>query len=158
MEAYMHSIQLKGIKCCEFLLLKNKKLYFIEAKENCPNQIAAKTSEEKRQKYQQYVHDIAEKMQHSLAMYANILLGQYDGAAVPEQMRRNLLADKEIRLVLVVKNAEKAWLVPLKEVLEKQLRNDLKIWKIKSFVVINEETAYQKHFIAQISANHNSDG
>lgn len=97
-------------------------------------------------------------MQHSLAMYANILLGQYDGAAVPEQMRRNLLADKEIRLVLVVKNAEKAWLVPLKEVLEKQLRNDLKIWKIKSFVVINEETAYQKHFIAQISANHNSDG
>lgn len=150
---YTKSLRPNGIKCCEFILLRNNKLYFVEAKETCPNQIVADSSKEMKEKYHQTVNDIAEKMRHSLAMYANFLLGQYDSGAIPRFMQENLLADKEIRLLLVVKNAKKEWLLPFKDVLEKELRRDMRIWKIQSFIVINEETACKKHFISKIATD-----
>lgn len=53
----------------------------------------------------------------------------------------------EIRLVLVVKNAEKEWLIPFQDVFKRELREELRIWKIPGFSIINEEMAREKHFI-----------
>lgn len=97
----------RGIKSCEFILRRGNKLYFVEAKTSCPRQITAETTEEKRQKYEMYVRDIAAKMKHSLALYANILLERYTNEGLPEKILEAHMADIEIRLVLVVKNAEK---------------------------------------------------
>ena len=86
-------------------------------------------------------------MRHSLALYANILLKRHDAAGVPNNLLEMDLSAKRIKLVLVVKNAEKVWLPPLKEKLDKKMKQEAKIWKFSDFYVINEESARNKHFI-----------
>lgn len=38
---YRKKLRPNGVKCCEFVLLRGKKLCFVEAKKSCPNQITA---------------------------------------------------------------------------------------------------------------------
>lgn len=40
--------------------------------------------------------------------------------------------------------------VRFKDLFEQQLRNDMRIWKIQNFIIMNEETAYKRHFITKI--------
>lgn len=144
---YRGTLMQNGIKSCEFILRKGKKLYFVEAKKSCPRQMTAGTPVEKVAKYKEYVQDIALKMRHSLMMYSNILLGRYGAEGVPELLREKNLSDLEIRLVLVVKDAQKEWLAPFQDVFGKVLRDELRIWKIPGFSIINEDAARKKHFI-----------
>ena len=58
-DQYTKKLRPNGIKSCEFILRRNNKLYFIEAKKSCPKQIMADTSEEKIIKYKEYIQDIA---------------------------------------------------------------------------------------------------
>lgn len=144
---YNEKLRPNGVKSCEFILRRNNKLYFVEAKKSCPRQLTADSPEEKRAKYNEYIHDIVLKMRHSLAIYANILLERYTKEEIPELLRENNLADIEIRLILVVKNAEKEWLIPFQDVFRNMLREEMRIWKIPGFSVVNEETARKKRFI-----------
>lgn len=144
---YTEKLMLNGIKCCEFILRRENKLYFVEAKSTCPRQITAKTSEEKKEKYKAYIQDIVLKMKHSLTFYSAILLQRYRADGVSELLRQADMSDLQIILVLVVKNAEKEWLIPFQDVFKRELKNEIKIWKISDFVVINEATARNKHFI-----------
>lgn len=144
---YMEKLRPNGIKVCEFILHRDKKLYFIEAKKSCPKQIDASSPEEKKKKYNQYVNDIALKMQHSLTLYANILLRRYSSEGVPESLQQQDLSDMEIRLILVVKDAEKEWLIPFQDVLTRALQRELRIWKIPNISVINEATARTKRLV-----------
>lgn len=52
---YTKNLMSNGIKSCEFILRRESKLYFIEAKSSCPNQIKADTPEEKKKNYNAYV-------------------------------------------------------------------------------------------------------
>lgn len=142
---YREKLRPNGVKCCEFVLLQGKRLCFVEAKKSCPNQITAETPNEKRIKYNQYIQDIVEKMKHSLEIYANILLNRYALDEVPIQMRN--IKDFDIRLVLVIKNAQIDWLVPFRDKFTKELKNEMRIWKIQNFIVLNEEQARKKNFI-----------
>lgn len=142
---YTEKLRQRSIKSCEFVLLRDNKLYFVEAKKSCPNQITANTVEEKRQKYEEYIKGITAKMKHSLILYSNILLGRYSMEGMPEALRD--LSKMDIRLVLVVKNAEKKWLEPFRDIFCRELKDEMQIWKIPTFIVINEETARKKHFI-----------
>ena len=142
---YTEKLRGKGIKICEFLLLRENKLYFIEAKKSCPKQIAADTEEEKREKYKQYIQGIILKMKHSLMLYSNIILRRYSMDNVPEALRD--LSKADVRLILVVKNAEKEWLAPFQDIFNKEMRDEMLIWNIPSFMVINDEIARKKHFI-----------
>lgn len=144
---YQNHLMPNGVKTCEFILKKADTLYFIEAKTSCPNQITADSPEEKRKKYNEYIGDIIDKMRHSLALYANILLKRHDTAGIPDGFLETDLSAKQIKLVLVVKNAEKAWLIPLKDKLDKELKRESKIWKFTDFYVINENCARDKHFV-----------
>ena len=142
---YTEKLKGRGIRICEFLLLRGNKLYFIEAKKSCPKQIAADTEEEKRENYERYIQGIVLKMRHSLMLYSNIILQRYSMDGVPEALRD--LSKVDVRLVLVVKNAKKEWLAPFRDVFNKEMKDEMLIWNIPSFMVINEETARKKHFI-----------
>ena len=146
-DQYTKELRPNGIKSCEFILRRNNKLYFIEAKKSCPKQIMEDTPEEKITKYKKYIQDIALKMKHSLSLYTNILLERYEAKGVPELLQEKNMSNIDIRLVLVVKNADKEWLIPFQDVFRKVLKDELKIWKIPDFIIINEITAREKHFV-----------
>lgn len=120
-------------------------MYFVEAKKSCPNRMQRESSEEKRKKYNEYIQDIVTKMKHSLNLYANILMERYSIDDVPETMRN--LKDIDIRLVLILKNAEIGWLIEYQNVFRRELQNEMRIWKIPDFLILNEEQARKKHFI-----------
>lgn len=144
---YQNNLRSNGVKSCEFILKRADSLYFVEAKSSCPNQITADSPKEKREKYNEYITDIIDKMRHSLALYANILLKRHDAKGIPNNFLETDLSAKQIKLVLVVKNAEEQWLLPLKDKLDKELKREAKIWKFTDFYVINEERARKKCFV-----------
>lgn len=146
-DQYQNNLRGNGVKSCEFILKKADTLYFVEAKSSCPNQITADSPKEKREKYNEYIADIIDKMRHSLALYANILLKRHDATDIPSNFLETDLSAKQIKLVLVVKNAEEMWLMPLKDKLDKELKREAKIWKFTDFYVINEERARKKRFV-----------
>lgn len=92
--------------------------------------------------YQEYIQEIVEKMRHSLNLYANIVLKRYSQDGMPDQLKdaENL----NMRLILIVKNAEIAWLDPFRDKFRKELRKEMRIWKIPDFIILNEEQARKK--------------
>ena len=144
---YQDKLRSNGVKSCEFILFKENALYFIEAKKSCPNQISADTAIEKVEKYHEYIADITNKMRHSLALYANILLKRHDCTGVPPSLLETDLTGKELKLVLVVKNAQPQWLIPLSEKLNRVLNPETGIWKCSRIFVINEATARDMHLV-----------
>lgn len=99
-EQYRKLLMPYGIKICEFLLLRNGNLLFVEAKKSCPNYYEANSTEEKKQKYKEYVDDIAQKMKDSLAFYVNIILERYGKEDVPEGLLEKVLKDRKLVFVL----------------------------------------------------------
>ena len=97
------------------------------------------------EEYQEYIQEIVEKMRHSLNLYANIVLKRYSQDGMPDQLKdaENL----NMRLILIVKNAEIAWLDPFRDKFRKELRKEMRIWKIPDFIILNEEQARKKQFI-----------
>lgn len=144
-EQYKQKLRQNGVRSCEFVLLRGNRLCFVEAKKSCPNQITANSSNEKKTKYHEYIQEIVEKMRHSLNLYANILMKRYSQDGVSEQMKN--VKDLDIRLVLVVKNAETVWLDPFRDKFRNELRKEMQIWKIPEFIILNEEQARKRHFI-----------
>ena len=142
---YTKRIRQMGIKTCELVLLKKGKFCFIEAKNTCPNQITAESSEEAKINYNDYVQEITEKMRDSLNLYANILLQRYSQEGLSEQMRD--VKDLNIYLVLIVKSADRAWLDPFRDKFRKELSKEMRIWNIQEFFILNEEQARKKHFV-----------
>lgn len=135
------------VRCCEFLLLKDRKLLFVEAKKTCPNGEKQNEAGERTKEYHGYVEEITEKMRHSLSLYAAMLAGRRSMEGVGEGIRKADRAKTEIVFVLVVKNAEKEWLKNYADVFQRQLRPEMKIWNIRSVLVMNESTARTKGLI-----------
>ena len=146
-QQYEKKLKPNGIKSCEFILNRGKKLLFVEAKKSCPNEITAETSDEKIEKYNAYISDIVTKMRHSLTSYASFLLKRYDSTGIPDNLMKTDLSKKNIVLVLVVKTAEKEWLIPLQEKLNNELRQESRIWRDVKIFAINEETAKEKQLV-----------
>ena len=65
-EQYTGNLRSNGIKVCEFILKRGKKLYFIEAKSSCPRQIAKDIPEDQREEkeksYNEFINEIVLKM------------------------------------------------------------------------------------------------
>ena len=136
-----------GIKTCEFILFQENRLYFIEAKTNCPNFENAQTGEEKRAKYDAFIQEISQKMRDSLNLYTSLLLKRNDSKELPRNMAGVDLSNIQFRFVLIVKNARPEWLVHYPDKFQSVLRNEMKIWNIPTFAVITEEKARKKHFV-----------
>ena len=143
---YTKSLRDNGIKSCEFILRKGKKLYFFEAKSSCPRQIMKDIpdKDEKKKQYDEFIEEIVLKMRHSLALYGNILLKQYSQDKVPEKLSNTL-----IYLVLVINPQEGEWEPEpeLQDDLRLHLKDEMRIWKIQSLFVITPQQARKKQFI-----------
>ena len=142
------TINRNGVKCCEFLLKRERNILFVEAKNSCPNHNAREASENNSMKYNDYISEITEKMRHSLELYASILLNRQSRDGVSEDMLKTDLSENEFILILVVKTAKKEWLDPYVDVFKEKLRPEMRLWNIKSFLVINEETARSKGLVS----------
>lgn len=142
-EQYKKKLRQQRVRCCEFILLRSNKLLFIEAKKSYPDPINGIIKDENR--YNTDIKEIVEKMRHSLDLYANILLNRYAQDGVSEEMKN--IENLTIRLVLVIKNADKSWIIPLQGKFRKELYPEMHIWKIQDFIILNEEQARKKRLI-----------
>lgn len=149
---YTKSLRQNRIKSCEFILQRENRLYFFEAKSSCPRQIVEDIPpterEEKKKAYDKFVEEIVLKMRHSLSLYGNILLKRFPQDDVPNAMINPNLKDKSIYLILVI-NTHGAWEPEpeLEDDLNLHLNDVLKIWKIQRLLVINDQIAREKNFI-----------
>ncbi len=147
-DQYRKNMMPHGAKCCEFILLRNKKLYFIEAKKTSPKELTSDSVAEKRQKYKEYIDNITTKMRHSLAAYSSILLKRYDSSGISPNMQNPDLSNITLVFLLVIKNAgDKDQLNSLQEKLNKELKTDSSIWNNIRLYAINEEMARKKNFV-----------
>lgn len=157
-EQYTRSLRPNGIKTCEFILRRGKKLYFFEAKSSCPRQVVRsipenkkeeEKKEEKKKAYDEFINEIALKMRHSLSLYGNILLKRYAQDGVSENMANPDLSKALIYLVLVINPSEGDWKPEpeLQDDLRLHLKDEMKIWRIQSLLVITPQQAREKHFI-----------
>ena len=144
---YTSRLMSKGIKSCEFIIRRGKRILFVEAKTSNPKSIDGDGPVEKKINYESYIDDIVTKMRESLDIYFSILLKKSNQDDVGSNLRCANLNDREIRFVLVIKNAKKEWLPPLQEKLQKQLSHCNRIWKADTFV-INEEMALEKGLVS----------
>lgn len=145
-DQYTKHLMPNGVKSCEFILSRGKSIYFVEAKTSCPNQITEGTPEEKKDKYDEYINDITDKARHSISLYASILLGIHSAKGVPISLMSKDMSEKDLKFVLVVKGAEKEWLVPLQEKLSNELSRERRIWKL-SFFALTEDAARKKKLV-----------
>jgi hypothetical protein len=146
-DVYKGRLLPNGVKTCEFLLRRNNKLLFIEAKKTCPKQLEATSSEEQITKYNAYIHDITTKMRDSLNLYASMLLHRNEDDELSPPTKLESLENIDFVLVLVVKNSQRAWLAPFSDKLAKVLRSEMKIWGIQSFILLTEEQAREKRLV-----------
>ena len=148
---YTKSLRDNGIKSCEVILRKGKKLYFFEAKSSCPRQIMKDipNKDEKKKQYDEFIKEVVLKMRHSLALYGNILLKQYSQDKVPEKLADPDLSNTLIYLVLVINPQEGEWEPEpeLQDDLRLHLKDEMRIWKIQSLFVITPQQARKKQFI-----------
>ena len=152
-EQYTRSLRPNGIKTCEFILRRGKKLYFFEAKSSCPRQVVRSIpenkKEEKKKAYDEFINEIVLKMRHSLSLYGNILLKRYAQDGVSENLANPDLSKALIYLVLVINPQEGDWEPEpeLQDDLRLHLKDEMKIWRIQSLLVITPQQAREKHFI-----------
>lgn len=144
---YTEKLKNSGVKICEFLLLKGNKLIFVEAKKSCPNSKNAEICESARIRYDKYIDDVVQKMRNSLSLYSGILLKRYTMQGMPINLCTNDISGLDIVFLLIVKNADDGWLVPMRDDLSKRMRAEMNIWKIKHFFVINEVKAREKGWV-----------
>lgn len=141
----------KGIHTTEYVYLKgNNQLQFLEAKTTCPNVHNKDESSEKRRKYESYYSELTKKYTDSLMILSAVMLGKWDNSEVGiEILKNSQLRDVNLRFLLVIKNAEEAWLSGVRAELNERLFEIRKIWKV-DIQVLNEELAVRKGLVKRV--------
>lgn len=145
-DLYQKKLMPKGVKTTEFILFKNGRLYFVEAKKTTPDY--AHRTDENKLDCEKYINDILTKFSNTLSIYFSMKVGRLPQNEFPQLIRD--LDSKSLRpvLVLVVKNAYERSLDPLKDLLKKSANPILKIWNITDeIVILNEEMAIKKGLV-----------
>ena len=89
-----------GVKVCDFILLKDNNLIFIEAKSSIP-----KNNNDK----EEFTLDIKKKIMDSLILYLGVINDRKNtiSTIIHENMKNSNLFKKKIKLLLIVNNVEK---------------------------------------------------
>lgn len=149
---YTERLCKNGIASCEFILRREKKLYFIEAKSSCPRPpalcLSPQNESEQRQRYNEYIEGIVLKMRHSLALYGSILLKRHSQDGVPVELRNRNLSGQKIYLILVI-NTRDNWTPDpaLQEDLQLRLKSERMLWDIAGIFVLTPQKAVELRFI-----------
>lgn len=134
-----------GIKVVEFILLKNmNELNFIEAKSSSP-----RPTKDNIIRFDEFIGEISDKFIHSFNLYYSAILKRNENYS---EINNNFFqldnSNLKLKFILVIKNHEIDWLMPISEALKKNLSYHNTIWK-SEIVVINEEIA-KKHQLIKL--------
>lgn len=134
-----------GIKVVEFILLKNtNELNFIEAKSSSP-----RPTKDNLIRFDEFIGEISDKFIHSFNLYYSAILKRNENYL---EINNNFFqldnSYLKLKFILVIKNHEIDWLMPISEALKKNLSYHNTIWK-SEIVVINEEIA-KKHQLIKL--------
>lgn len=127
-----------GTKDVDFIIKRENKLLFIEAKTSSPMNL------------NNYTNDIVVKFIDSLYIFTGIILNRKNtqSTIITNEMNRISHIKGSMQLVLIIKNAEKSHLIPIRDLLQKKLRKIIKMYSLEtSVIVMNEAQSREKNFI-----------
>jgi hypothetical protein len=125
----------QNIKCCEFVLLKQNQLIFIEAKSSIPRE------------QEQFFSDVCEKFIHSVQLMVFGAIGKV--APIESELPNNLKtldwSQCNFKLWLVIPTIPKQYLPPLNDKFKKYLKIQCKLWGIRhdDIAVLNADLCNQ---------------
>ncbi len=134
-------IKVKGVSSVEFILLRNEKLIFVEAKSSAPNP----SGEKGKERFEEFIGEIGKKFVDSLAIFERTWIEK----GLPEKIENAEIKECSLIFVLVINGFEKEWLVPVRDGLQgiiSSFRTMCILWQPK-VVVINEKQAERKGLI-----------
>lgn len=150
-EQYKRNLEPNGVKTCEFILFRKQRgkgiLCFVEAKRSLPEDMAAESEEKTLELHKKFVDEIVLKVKHSLQLYAAILLHKFSRDGISEKMQENNLEERELRIVIIVKKAKAEFLPIYADIFRKQLNAEMRVWKIQTIALLNEEQARKRKFV-----------
>jgi len=135
----------KGFKRPEFLMERNGRLVFVEAKTS-PKAASDET-------FSQWCNDIKEKFETALLLYNAVRLHRHGDAPceeLPQSMKEVELGNAEYGFCLVIANADKYDIPPIHDKLKSLMNHTLKMWNIKDSAVkvLSQTKARDKQLIA----------
>ncbi len=127
-----------GTKDVDFIIKRDNKLLFIEAKKSSPKEL------------EKYIDEIVTKFTDSLIIFIGILFDRKNTKSIiiTEQMNQTGHLKKDIQFILIIKNAEKYHLIPIRTALNNKLRKLIQMFSIENNVfVMNESQAISKKIL-----------
>jgi len=126
-----------GVKDVDFILLKENKIIFIEAKTSAPRDLS------------EYNKDIKTKFIDSLMTFIAVLYKKQNTTPsnISNSLNKTTHLSKSIKFILIIKNIEKRHLAPIKDNLNRILKKEKRIFAIESIIVLNENMAKSKSFV-----------
>ena len=136
-----------GVKMAEFLLLRSQDkptVWIVEAKRSSPRP-------ESQLDFDNFIAEIREKLTNALTLCVATCLKRHSTCEkLPNSFQTLDLKEADFRLILVINGAQKEWLPPLKDALEKALKPTIKTWNLSptSVVVLNDTMARSRGLIS----------
>ncbi len=130
-----------GAKICDFIVYKDNKLHFVEAKSSAPR--------DKEELYS-YTEEISQKFYDSLLVYIGVLFDRKNTASnnISPQMKNRKYLAGTIKFVLVIKGIPKSGLQDIKNVFEKAMRKFACLFSVEPpIIIMNDEQAKSKGWI-----------
>ena len=126
-------------KDVDFIIKRNSKLLFIEAKTSSPKVL------------DRYTNEIVTKFTDSLIIFIGIILDRKNtkSSIISKEMKNINHLKNSILFVLIIKNAKKEYLAPISNILNKKLRKINIMFSIESSVIVmNETQAISRRFVS----------
>ena len=146
----------QGVKMAEFLLLRKTEkngllLQVVEAKQSSPN--PTEPSPEAQSKFKDFIEEIREKLVNALSLGWALYLEKHPKANkdLPKPFKKSDLLKSNVLFVLVIKDHEDEWLVPIRNAMAEALHPTVKTWGLGSpaIVVLNEKMAKEQQLIVE---------
>lgn len=137
----------KGCRTVEFLYVNEKRtmITIVEAKTTAPNI----NNPESKSNVQKYIHELEQKIYHTLAMYFGLSIGRHEDifSELPEKIRKASLKSVRLNVVLVITNFEDEWVEEWNDLLNSELKGLKNAWNNLTITVLNETMAKEIELI-----------
>lgn len=138
----------QDLPIAEFLLLRTPEgrpaeIWLIEAKSSTPRPAT-------QPHFDDFIADIRDKLNNALALGVAACLKRHPSAAaeLPAGFHVVDWSNTALRLILVIRGHQEAWLPPLQSALQKALRPTVKSWSQTEVIVLNDRGARKHGLIA----------
>jgi len=130
-----------GAKICDFIVYKDKKLFFVEAKSSAPKN---------KDELYSYTEEISQKFYDSLLVYIGVLFDRKNTVShnIGHKMKNCKCLAGTIKFVLVIKGIPRSGLQDIKNVFEKVMRKFACLFSVEPpIIIMNDEQAKSKGWL-----------